>query len=154
MRLELLELEQEYTLIGIHTSVEDYRLAYLLNKDLGTTFSRFQYQLDFKNNNASYTVYEHIDTKKQQEAYLISNKYLESVTGERNTSIFPEFVSYSTTNYLIPEKKKIDFFLKIEGEISKIEIKKTLLKLNNIHQIITSYNINPFELKSKGFLIF
>ena len=38
MQVYALELEdfceEEYSLIGIHTALEDYRLAYLLNKNL------------------------------------------------------------------------------------------------------------------------
>ena len=32
--------EDEYSLIGIHTALEDYKLAYLLNKNLNTHFSK------------------------------------------------------------------------------------------------------------------
>lgn len=153
MRLELEEII-DYSLIGIHTSEEDYRLAYLLNKNLNTCFSRFNQHLDFKNNNASFSVYEFIDENKQQETYLISNKFIGNHTQVPNANLFSEKVIYSTTSYLIPEKKKVDFFLKIEGDASVFEIKNILNKLNNIHQIITSYRINPTELKSKDFLIF
>jgi len=154
MRLELLELEENYSLIGIHTSEEDYRLAYLLNKYFNTSFSKFEHPLDFENNNASFSVYEFIDQNKQQETYLISNKFISNHTQISNADLFSDNISYSTTNYLIPEKKKVDFFLKIEGDTSAIEIKKIINKLNNIHQIITSYSINPTQLKSKDFLIF
>ena len=154
MRLELLELEENYSLIGIHTSEEDYRLAYLLNKYLNTSFSKFEHHLDFENNNATFSVYEFIDENKQQETYLISNKFIGNQTNISNVNLFSDSISYSTTSYLIPEKKKVDFFLKIEGDTKALEIKKILNKLNNIHQIITSYNINPSELKSKDFLIF
>jgi len=153
MRLELNELI-DYSLIGIHTSEEDYRLAYLLNKSLKTCFSKFHQHLDFENNNATFSVYEFIDESKQQETYLISNKFIGSQTQLLNTNLFSEKISYSTTSYLIPEKKKVDFFLKIEGDTTVFEIKNILNKINNIHQIITSYSINPSELKSKDFLIF
>lgn len=153
MRLELEELI-DYSLIGIHTSEEDYRLAYLLNKNLNTSFSKFHQHLDFENNNATYSIYEFVDESKQQETYLISNKFIGNHIQISNANLFSDQISYSTTSYLIPEKKKVDFFLKIEGDTSSIEIKNILNKLNSIHQIITSYIINPSELKSKDFLIF
>ena len=31
--------EDEYSLIGIHTALEDFKLAYLLNKNLSTNFT-------------------------------------------------------------------------------------------------------------------
>jgi len=153
MLLELEELE-DYSLIGIHTSEEDYRLAYLLNKNLNTSFSKHNQYLDFKNNNAAFSVYEFNDEKKQQESFLISNKFIGNYTQVANANLFSDSISYSTTSYLIPEKKKVDFFLKIEGETSTDEIKRIVEKLNNIHQIITSYSIDPSELKSRDFLIF
>lgn len=153
MRLELEELEA-YSLIGIHTSVEGYHLAYLLNKNLNTSFSKSLQHLDFKNNNATYSIYEFVDESKQQETFLISNKFIGNHTQITDANLFSDSISYSTTSYLIPEKKKVDFFLKIEGDTLPSEIKKILNKLNNIHQIITSYNINPSDLKSKDFLIF
>ncbi|PCI11810.1 MAG: hypothetical protein COB73_01090 [Flavobacteriaceae bacterium] len=153
MRIELEELV-DYTLIGIHTSEEDYRLAYLLNKNLNTSFSKFKQHLDFKNNTATYSIYEFLDESKQQEIYLISNKFIGNHTQIPKATLFSDSISYSTTSYLIKEKKKVDFFLKIVGDTSAFEIKNIVNKLNNIHQIITSYSINPSELKSKDFLIF
>ncbi len=153
MLLELEELE-DYSLIGIHTSEEDYRLAYLLNKNLNTSFSKHHLHLDFKNNNAAFSIYEFFDESKQQDNFLISNKFIGNYTQVANANLFSDNISYSTTIYLIPEKKRVDFFLKIEGGTLPDEIKKIVEKLNDIHQIITSYSINPSELKSKDFLIF
>jgi len=42
--------EDNYTLIGIHTALEDFKLAYLLNKNLDTHFSKANYSLDFESN--------------------------------------------------------------------------------------------------------
>ena len=51
--------EEEYTLIGIHTVLEDYRLAYLLNKNLQIRFSKSQKDLEFEGdkNNGSFSIY-------------------------------------------------------------------------------------------------
>ena len=154
MQIHSLELDDEYTLIGIHTSEEDYKLAYLLNLNLNTSFSKFKYQLDFKNNKASFSIFEFIDRKKQLDVYLISNKFIENSSDDLGSSLFSNNVFYSTTSYLIPEKKNIDYFLKIEGDISNNELEETIIKLNTIHQIITSYSVNPAHLKSRDFLIF
>jgi len=153
MFLELEELE-DYSLIGIHTSEEDYRLAYLLNKNLNASFSKYHKYLDFKNSNAVFSIYEFFDESKHQDNFLISNKFVGIDTQDTSANLFSDSVSYSTTSYLIPERKKVDFFLRIEGSASSKEIERVIEKLNTIHQIITSYSINPSELKSKDFLIF
>jgi len=62
--------------------------------------------------------------------------------------------NYSTISYLIPEKKKIDFFLKIEGCYNENHLNFLIDKLNAINQIITSYSIELTTLKSKDHLIF
>ncbi|MFT7330840.1 MAG: hypothetical protein ACI848_000908 [Roseivirga sp.] len=154
MQVHSLELANEYKLIGIHTSVEDYKLAYLINQNLNTGFSKYKEYLDFNKKIGSFSVFEFIDDKNQLINHLISNKYIGSVSQVSETNLFSEEGSYSTMSYLIPEKKKVDFFLKIEGEISHREFNKTIDKLNHIDQIITTYSINPTQLKSKDFLIF
>lgn len=156
MQIHSLDLTDDFSLIGIHSSEEDYRLAYLLNKNLNTRFSKFKHQLDFENNTASYAVFEFIDENHQLTNHLISNKYIGDVTNSESetTDLFSNEISLSNTNYLIPEKRKVDYFLKIEGDISTSELNNTIDKINNINQIITSYKINPSNLKSKDFLIF
>ena len=51
--------EEEYSLIGIHTALEDYKLAYLLTKPLHTHFSKSQKNLEFASNTkrASFSIY-------------------------------------------------------------------------------------------------
>ena len=39
--------EEEYSLIGIHSTLEDYKLAYLLNKNLNTRFYKAKKDLEF-----------------------------------------------------------------------------------------------------------
>jgi len=142
----------DYTLIGIHTTLNDYRLAYLLNKHLQVNFRRANYDLDFfqKNIESSYIVYEYTNTKLDQDWFLISNVFKYTLETE-SISLFGQSDS---TSFLIPEKKKVDFFLKIEGEFDYDFIVKLIEKTNQIPQIITSYEIEVNSLKSKDFLIF
>ena len=55
---------------------------------------------------------------------------------------------------LISEYKKVDFFLKISDEIQNVNEKLVLSKLQAIPQIITSYAVDPLQIKSKDHLIF
>ena len=59
-----------------------------------------------------------------------------------------------TKTFLIPEKKKIDYFIKISGEVEISFITKTIKKIKSIEQVMTSYSIDKDTLKSKDFLIF
>tara|TARA_R110001583_G_scaffold47145_2_gene147676 strand:- start:662 stop:1117 length:456 start_codon:yes stop_codon:yes gene_type:complete len=151
MQLLTFDLEDDYLLIGIHTTEEDYRLAFLINKHLKTKFSRYKYNLDFKDSNAEFPLFEYRDEQNFINYYLINNKHLNAVNEQYKEGLFGG--NYSTTSYLIPEKKKVDFFLKIEG-CNQTFINNTIEKLNGIHQIITSYSIDTNILKSKNNLIF
>lgn len=154
MQKHELELANDYSLIGIHSSEEDYRLAFLLNMHLLTKFSKSKHDLDFKNRSDSFSIFEFEDDSNQLTNFLISNKFIGDATGSLETNLFSKKISYSNVSYLIPEKRKVDYFLKIEGDISDTELNKTIYKINNINQVITSYKINPSSLRSKDFLIF
>lgn len=151
MQLLTFDLEDDYLLIGIHSTEEDYRLAFLINKHLKTKFNRYKYNLDFKDSNAEFPLFEYRDEQNFINYYLINNKHLNTVNEQYKEGLFGG--NYSTTSYLIPEKKKVDFFVKIEG-CNQTFINKTIEKLNGINQIITSYSIDTNILKSKNNLIF
>jgi hypothetical protein len=59
-----------------------------------------------------------------------------------------------TKTYLISEKKKVDFFLKICGESEYDFVMKIIQKIKNIDNVITAYSIDKNTLKSRDFLIF
>ena len=67
----------DYALIGIHTTIDEAKLAYLLNKFLDMKFSKAISELDFtkKEHQSFYSVYEYVDTELDQEWFLITNVY-------------------------------------------------------------------------------
>lgn len=144
--------EEDYHLIGIHTTLEDFKLAYLLNNSLKTQFQRASYSLDFqeKKSKASFSVYSYLNEKYEFEWYLISNSYSEEQSNSKDSLLF----AAETKTYLIPEKKKVDYFLKIVGDAKYNYLKKSIEKLNEIPQIVTSYLIDKETLKSREYLIF
>lgn len=154
MQVHALDLIDNFSLIGIHTSEEDYKLAYLLNKHLLTQFKKSSEYLDFKNKKASFPIFKFIDKNKQLSSYLIPNKTIGKNSENTTENLFSKEEFFSSTAYLIQEKKKIDYFLKIEGEITNVALNKTIEKINKIEQIITSYQIDPLRLASKDYLIF
>ncbi|GGK37306.1 MULTISPECIES: IPExxxVDY family protein [Flavobacteriaceae] len=151
MQVFTFDLEDDYLLIGIHSTEEDYRLAYLINKCLKTKFVRYKHSLDFKDSNVEFPLFEYKNEKTYLNYYLINNKCLHVVNEQYNAGLFGG--NYSTTSYLLPEKKKVDFLLKIEGSTQEF-ILEIVEKLNEINQIITSYQIEIDTLKSKNNLIF
>ena len=61
MQVLTFELEEDdYSLVGIHSTEEDYRLAFLLNKYLHIKLKRYKDSLDFQNSKAEFqTALEH-----------------------------------------------------------------------------------------------
>ena len=156
MQVYALELddfcEEEYSLIGIHSTLEDYKLAYLLNKNLNTRFYKAKQDLEFvrEKKKASFSIYNYENIKYDFDWFLIANSYR-----RENQTVSNELLLTSETKtYLIPEKKKVDFFLKICGESEYEFLMKTINKIKNIDNVITAYSIDKNTLKSKDFLIF
>ena len=144
--------EDNYTLIAIHTALEDFKLAYLLNSNLNTRFLKAHFNLDFESNDnkASFSIYDYTDNEYDFEWYLISNSYIEEKTNLLDTIV----LATETKTYLIPEKKKVDYFIKIVGEPNQEFMYKTVNKINKINQVVTSYTVEKHTLKSKQYLIF
>ncbi|WP_435414184.1 IPExxxVDY family protein [Polaribacter aestuariivivens] len=144
--------EEEYSLIGIHTALEDYRLAYLLNKNLNIRLSKSPKDLEFESNQkkGSFSIFNFSSKKYDFEWFLIANSFKKENQTEPNELL----LTTETKTYLIPEKKKVDFFIKISGEVKYEFVLNTVNKIKNIDQVITSYSIDKNTLKSKDFLIF
>ena len=143
--------EEDYSLIGIHTALEDFKLAYLLNKNLQTKFTKSKEDLHFeKSNQVSFSMFNYSSKKYDSDWFLIANSSKRESQTESNELL----ITSETKSYLIPEKKKIDFFVKISGEIQYSFLSQTVSKIKEIDQVITSYLIDKNSLKSKDFLIF
>jgi hypothetical protein len=160
MQVHSLEIDDfedsNFTLISIHTSLLDYKLAYLLNKNLNICFKRLRESLvvEDKTQKATFSVYNYEDDAQFVNWYLIENKY----HGVSNTPIKNGLFgtineTVNRTSYLIPEKKKTDFLIKIEGDFPPYLVHKTIQEINKMEQILTSYKIDITTLKSKDFLI-
>ncbi|WP_142784720.1 IPExxxVDY family protein [Changchengzhania lutea] len=147
--------EVTFTLIAVHCTLEDYRLAYLLNKHIGINLIRKPSDLDFNNGKSSYSIFEWEDKKQLTTWNLVSNicktDSLQKVNFE---SLFDTQNQITKTFYLIPEYKRVNYFLKIENEYGSNKEKFILNTILSIPQIATAYSINTDQLRSKDNLIF
>jgi hypothetical protein len=151
-----LTIEEDFFLIAIHGNLEEYKLAFLINKYLNLGLKRKQKDLDFFNKNVSitYPVYEYTDLKKEDIFYLISNVC--KTVSEKTISAGSLFESESEekTHYLVPEYKQSDFLLKIVSEEPQNYEKEFLSELSKLPGILTAYAIDQNKLKSKQNLNF
>ncbi|WP_298237334.1 IPExxxVDY family protein [uncultured Algibacter sp.] len=147
--------EVDYTLIGIHCTVEDYRVAYLLNKYLGINLTRKKHDLDFNNSKSNYAIFEWEDKKHLTTWNLVSNICKrEELQNNIAESLFDLHASITKTFNLVPEYKQVNYFLKVDNEFNHTKEKYILNRVLSIPQIVTAYSIDISQLKSKDNLIF
>ncbi len=144
-----------YTLIAIHCSLEDYRLAYLLNKSLSINLSKKEEDLDFDHVSASYSIFEWEDVNHQTTWNLITNICRkESGTLRSMGSLFGNDEKTLKTYNLISEHKTVDYFLKISSDGLFSGERSILNHIQDVSQIVTAYVIDISQLKSRNNLIF
>ncbi|APY08358.1 hypothetical protein BWZ20_08625 [Winogradskyella sp. J14-2] len=146
--------DDTYKLIAIHCGLEDYRLAYLLNQSLDLRLQRKTEDLDMEYLKSSYSIFEWNNVSQYVTWNLVSNVCKKEEDSLYSTGLFQTHQKVLKTFNLVPEYKKVDYFIKISDEIQNVNEKQILHKLQNIPQIITSYSVNPTKLKSKDHLIF
>jgi hypothetical protein len=87
---------------------------------------------------------------------LIQNKNeVVQLKKENNQSLFSALtIEVSTKVYLLPEFKKVDFFLKIENTEDVMYVSKMQALLNSIEGVSATYVVDTTQIKSKNNLIF
>ena len=150
--------EIDYHLIAIHTSLEDYRLAYYINQNLPITLKKnnCNIQISNKDGEAQFTRFMYEDEKAGITWDLIQNKNDILVSSPRvNQGLFAEGNNkFSTKIYFIPEFKKVDYFLKIENDSETIDVSEITNQIKKIQRISTVYLVEVENIKSKNNLIF
>lgn len=150
--------ELDYHLVAIHTSLEDYRLAYFINQKLpiNLSVSKNEIHISIKEGETKFSRFYFYDDKKEISWNLIQNK--NEVIQQKNDNqqnLFSNLsLEVSTKVYLLPEFKKVDYFLKITPLDDEMNITEIQLLLNTIENVSTVYAIETNRIKSKNNLIF
>tara|TARA_B000000609_G_scaffold48989_1_gene35856 strand:- start:113 stop:571 length:459 start_codon:yes stop_codon:yes gene_type:complete len=147
-RLSSDDLEKDYKLIAIHSDIEPYKLAFEINKKLKIKLKRSSFDLSFKNKSSIFYLYKHISEVFNTKLYLILNKSTDKKKIEGQLL----FENFDEQSYLIPELRKAQYLLKIEG--GGFDVDNLLKKLNEIDNVISSYRTEISSIKSKYNLIF
>ncbi|MGC6431838.1 MAG: IPExxxVDY family protein [Jejuia sp.] len=143
------------SLIALHCTIEDYRLAFLLNKFLNIRLVRKPEDLDFDKGVTQYSFFEYEDTKKLINWNLISNICKIETDSKLNPqSLFSQNHKVIRTYNLIPEYKKVNYFLKIDSEFSNSKKNQIINNILKIPQVSMTYSVDMSNLKSKDNLIF
>ena len=144
---------EEFSLLAIHTDLEDFRLAYFLNKTLDLNLSRKEFDLNFIDSKGNFSVFEYIDLDNFLKWNLISNIYNHNFTTNISNDLFELSNELVKKFNLLSEYKNVNFLLKLENNENQVDLEDIIKEIKNIPQIITLYNINK-DLKNKENLIF
>lgn len=152
------DFAEDFLLVAIHCSEEAYKLAFLLNQFAGLRLRRSKNDLEFSNNGLEITfpLFDFEDEMQYINYDLVANKCVsKSAKVVSSGGLFgDENISEIVTTHLIPEFKKVDFFLKISTDAPSIGIRKIVTSINEIKQVISAYQIETDQLKSINNLIF
>lgn len=144
--------EPTCSLVAVHCTMEAYRLAYLLNSRLQLRLKR----IVGKSSEDSHVLSEYYEWENEMEDMmwgLIVNA-TKTVASSGGSDLFSSGL-LTMTSYLIPEMKKVDYFLKIDNAEGAYDLEKQIIqKINDIPQVATAYEVDVNQLKSKHNLIF
>lgn len=146
--------EPTFAVIAIHSHLEDYRLAYLLNLQLQSNLKRLPVNIDFKDQ-TSFSLYEWEDEYQDTIWNLIANKcHPQNSTIQKGEENLFSLQNTITTHFLIPERSRIDYFLKIDNGTEANNLENIIVEINKIAHVSTAYQLNIESLKSRNNLIF
>lgn len=150
--------EIDYSLIAIHTTLEDYRLAYFINQRLHVNLNKSikEIQITDKEGEVHFSRFHYYEKKKDISWDLIQNiNEVIQQKKEDNQGLFTNFeLEVAKKVYMIPEFKKVNYFLKIENSEDNTNLIEIQSELNSIDQIATNYIVDINKIKSKNNLIF
>ena len=146
-------VSDDYELIAVHSSLDDYKLAYMLNKELGIQLSKniAYVEIAIPEGKSAFSNYIFDDEKNDVVWTLIENKTTIINSNKQTTSLFEQV---DITVFLLPEFKKADYLIKIENIDYGFDSESIIEKIQEIKNVTTAYTIDITNLKSKNNLIF
>jgi hypothetical protein len=124
-------------LIAITTSLRDYRICHYINKYLNFNFIKspdLEVDIIHGAGPVYFSRYEYHWEASDTDFYFIANK--------------------GSEGYLVPEMRKVDYFMIIKNYIADDELEKILADLNKIQEIVAAVKIDPKKIKSRENLLF
>ena len=131
------EIDLDFVLIAVTTSLKDYRICYLINKYLNFNFTRVEdLKLDMGTFAAPalFSLFHYSWEATETDFYFIGNKGSES--------------------YLVPEMREADYFIMIKNYIDDDDLDSMISALNKVPEIVAAVKIDPKKIKSRENLLF
>jgi len=145
-KLTINQFPENYHLIAIHSDLDEFRLAFFLNKKLNIGLKR-------KNNDIYFAEQDADDTKYLKWIFFSNKSLVLEKNSEEDFSLFGLRNTASNEMNLLSQQKSVDYFLIIENVVNKKYVDKVLKKISEISGVITSF-ISENRLENKENLIF
>lgn len=159
MAINVLELDDfesdNFNIIAIHTNLEAYRLAYLINQKAQISLEKSLNNLELSKFGLK-TSFEHFmfeDKNNQIFWSLVANYSFTTKLGYTNDYELCELKELSEIT-LVPEYADVSFFLKIEETQNKPYITNLLRELSTIDHVQKTFEIDKNTLVSINNLLF
>ena len=151
------ELNQNYTIVAIHCNLENYKLAFLLNKTLKIALVRQKEDFipNYKHSEIFFPLFKYTNSLTHQTYYLVPNKTTSESQVTPNTGgLFENNVLLQKqTHYLVPEYKQTDYILKINTPLLPDEKLALQKQIKQMKQILSVYYIENNKIKTNKNLI-
>jgi hypothetical protein len=146
------DFELDYHILALHTSIEDFRLAFHLNRTLSIFFQREEKHkicIDI-NESSNPRFYYCFDDKHEFISYfLLENKHQYSQKSE-SAGLFAD-EEIITDTYFIENDRKANFILILKGESIDYKIAEISKKLKKENFIRSIYIIPTDKIKNKHY---
>lgn len=145
----------DFTLIAIHTSLEAFQTAFLLNKHLGLSLSRSTDDLILhrKNYQVDFSLFEYKDVQSHVTFHLFNNRTIVTLQ-EETQGLFNNQKDLSLSEFFLADLPQVDYLIKVCDDSYAFAKAQTLKTIKDIPQIVTAYNVDIDQLKTKQNLIF
>jgi hypothetical protein len=131
------EIDFDFILIAITSSLKDYRICYLINRYLNFNFTKLDdLKLDIGQLNCPvlFSLYHYNWESTETDFFFIGNK--------------------GSDGYLVPEMREADYFILIKNYIDDDDLESMISALNKIPEIVAAVKIDPKKIKSRENLLF
>lgn len=131
------EIDFDFILIALTSSLKDYRICYLINKYLNFNFTRtddLKIEIIAQANPHLFSLFHYSWESTETDFYFIGNK--------------------GSEGYLVPEMREADYFILIKNYIDDDDLEGIISALNKIPEIVAAVKIDPKKIKSRENLLF
>ncbi len=132
------EIDLDFTLIAITSSLKDYRLCYFINKFTELNLAKIddhEVWMPANKQQVPFSRYADFADESETEYYLLANRGVDG-------------------GFLIPEMRHSDYFLIIRNFIDEEDLTLLQDRISDIPEVVVASEISPQKLKSKENLIF